>query len=228
MKKLLFTTVLILTGLMLSAQETFFPTKKGTVLFYKTFDKKDKLTNTLRYTIKNVNINGKDMDITYLCELMDPKDQLVYKEEITILQKGDTLHVDMSNFINKAIFQQNGVIPAEIEISGNNMEIPLYLKSGDKLPDANIDMSMKLGFINMKVTAQITNRKMETIEDVTVNAGTFKAYKFTSDVSSTAMGIKMKTSNADWYAKGIGLIKTIAYDKNGKQQSQTELVEIIK
>jgi len=226
MKKLFVFTVIILCGMALKAQKTFFPTKEGTVLVYKTFDKKDKVTNMLRYTIKHVNISGSDLDITYLVESIDPKDKLVYKDEITIHQKDEKLYLDMSNLIYKATFQQNGEIPVNIQVKGNNMEIPVNLKPGDVLPDANVEMASEKGFIIMKISAEVTNRKVEAIENVTVKAGTFKAYKFTSDVNSSTMGINVKAKNIDWYVKGIGAVKTESYDKKGKLQSHTELVEL--
>lgn len=225
MKKLFVFTVLILIGMVSNAQEIFFPTKEGTVLVYKTFDKKDKVTNMVRNTIKHVNVNGNNMYITYLCESIDPKDKLLFKEDITIHKKGDKLYFDMGNFINKSAFQQDGQIPADVEIKGNNMEIPSNPSPGDVLPDANIEMSLKMGFINMKMSAQVTNRKVEAIEDVTVKAGSFKSYKLTSDVNATAMGIKVKTNNIEWYAKGVGIVKTESYEK-GKLLSHTELTEI--
>lgn len=226
MKKLILLTAIILIVLGSNAQEIFFPTKEGTVLMYKTFDKKDKLSGTVKYTIKHLSVNGSDMDITYQIESIDPKDKLVFKEEITIQQKGDKLYFDMSNFINKAAFQQEGVIPAEIEITGNNMEVPSNPNPGDLLPDAHVEMALKMGFVNMKMSAYVTNRKVEAIEDITVAAGTFKGYKFSCDVNSTVMGIKVSSKNNDWYAKGVGIVKSENYDKNGKLQSRTELVEM--
>lgn len=214
------------TGLMLKAQDTFFPTKEGTVLVYKTFDKKNNLTNLLRYTIKEVKTQGSDMDITYLCESMDPKDKPLFKQEITIHQKGDKIYFDMGNFINKAAFQQNGQIPPEVEIKGNEMQVPVNPQPGEALPDANVEMALKMGFVNMKMLAELTNRKVEAIEDVTVSAGTFNAYRFSCDVNSSAMGIKSKSRNVDWYAKGIGTVKTENFDKNGKLQSRTELMQV--
>jgi len=226
MKKLFLFGAFIFIGMVLKAQEIFFPTKEGTVLVYKMFDKKDNVTNTTKYTIMHINRNGSDMDITYLVESIDPKEKLLFKEEITIHQKGDMLYCDMSNFVNKAAFQQNGEIPAEIQVTGNNMEIPSNPKPGDMLPDANVEMAMKMGFINMKISAQVTNRKVEAIEDITVKAGTFKGYKFSSEVNASAMGIKVKTNNIDWYAKGVGIVKTESYDKNGKLHSHRELIEL--
>jgi len=226
MKNLILLVVAIFIGVAATAQEIFFPTKEGTVLIYKSFDKKDKETSTVKYTITHLNMNGNDMDITYLIESLDPKEKLVFKEEITIQQKGDKLYFDMSNFVNKAAFQQNGEIPAEIQITGNNLEVPSNPRPGDVLPDANVEMAMKLGFINMKMSAQVTNRKVEAIEDITVKAGTFKGYKFSSEVNSVVMGMKVNSKNIDWYAKGVGILKTESYDKNGKLQSYTELQEI--
>jgi hypothetical protein len=226
MKKLLLLSVMILIGIAVKAQEIFFPTKEGTVLVYKMFDKKDKVSSTVKYTIRHITVKGNDMDITYFVESMDTKDKLLYNDEITIHKKGDKLYFDMSNFINKAAFQQNGTMPAEIQITGNNMEIPSNPQPGDLLPDANVEMAMKLGFINMKMAAQITNRKVEAIEDVTVTAGTYKGYKFSSEINSSTMGMKMKSSNIDWYAKGIGIVKTESFDKSGKLQSHMELISL--
>jgi hypothetical protein len=226
MKKLILFTAIFLAGTILKAQETFFPIKVGTVLIYKSFDKKDKLTGTNKYTIKDVKISGSNVDLTYQCESMDAKDKLLFKEDITIHQKGDILYMDMSNFINKAAFQQNGEIPAELEVKGNNMEIPVNPKPGDKLADANVEMSMKMGFVSMKMTADVTNRKVEAIEDITVKCGTYKCYKFSCDVVSIAMGIKVTGKSVSWYAKGIGTVKSESYDKDGKLLSRMELVEV--
>jgi len=228
MKKLIFITAILFVGMALKAQESFFPTKEGTVLVYKSFDKKDKLTGSVRYTIMHVNINGKNIDFTYLCESADQKEKPLFKEEVTIHQKGDKLYFDMGNFINKAAFQQNGVMPAEVEIKGGTMEFPLDPKPGDVLPNANIEMSVTMAFINMKMSTDITNRKVGAIEDITVKGGTFKCYKLSCDVNSVAMGMKTSGKNIEWYSKGIGTVKSESYDKSGKLQSRIELMEVSK
>jgi len=226
MKTVLFAIITIFSALIINAQETFFPTKEGMVLTYKSFDKKDKVSGVTKYTIEKVNISGNDIDITYLCEVLDNKEKLVFKEEITVHQKGDVLYIDMGNFLNKAAFQQEGSIPAEVEVKGNNMEIPLNPVPGQTLPDANIEMAMKMGFVNMKMSADITNRKVEAIEEISVTGGSFKCYKFSGDVNTVAMGIKVQAKTIDWFAKGIGSVKTESYDKKGNLSGRTELVEV--
>jgi hypothetical protein len=226
MKTFLFTIITIFSAMIINAQETFFPTKEGMVLTYKNFDKKDKVSGITKYTIQKVNISGNDIDFTYLCEVLDNKEKLIFKEEITVHQKGDVLYVDMGNFLNKAAFQQEGTIPAEVEVKGNNMEIPLNPTPGQTLPDANIEMAMKMGFVNMKMSADITNRKVEAIEEISVTGGSFKCYKFSGDVNTVAMGIKVQAKTIEWFAKGIGSVKTESYDKKGNLTGRTELVEV--
>ncbi len=228
MKKLFVFTIIAFIAIGARAQETFFPTTEGTVLVYKSFDKKGKQSSGTKYTIKNVKKDGDNVDITYVIEALNPKDKLVYNDEITIQQRGDVLYVDMSNFVNKAAFQKDGQMPTDIKVTGNNMELQTNISPGQTLPDANIEMELKMGFMNMKMGAQVTDRKMETIEDVTVPAGTFKTYKFTSNVTATALGINMNSQNTEWYAKGIGMVKSETYDKKGKLASSTELIELNK
>lgn len=226
MKALSLFAVILLSTVSVFAQQSFFPSKVGTVLVYKTFDKKDKVTGSFSYTIKQVNGSGQNFDITYLCESNDAKGKPVFKEEITVHQKGDVIYLDMGNFISKAAFQQNGEIPAEVQVKGNNMEMPLNPQPGQTLPDASVDMSLKMGFVSLRVAADVTSRKVEAIEDLTVSGGNFKCYKLSSQVNSVALGFKVQSSVTEWYAKGIGIVKSESYDKKGQLVSRTELVEV--
>jgi len=226
MKKLILLVVIAFVGVTLNAQDLFFPTKEGTVLVYKHFDKKDKVTSIVKYTIKSIKKLGDDMDITYLCEVNDAKDKAVYNEEITIKKRGDKMFFDMTNYMSKAAFQQNGQIPAELQVTGNSLEIPNNPTPGQTLPDASLEMAIKMGFVNMKTTVNVTNRKVEAKEDVKVAAGTFNAYKFTANVNTVAIGIKVNTSTTDWYAKGVGIIKSVGFDSKGNKVSSMELIEM--
>lgn len=226
MKRIIFLLIAFCVAQLLQAQDIFFPQKEGTVLTYKTFDKKEKETGTIRHTIKSIKKSGDNMDITYQYESIDAKDKPLFNDEITIHKKGDVLYFDMSNFINKAAFQKDGQIPTEVQVTGNNMEIPLNPAEGASLPDASVEMAMKMGFVNMKISASVTNRKFEGKESLTTKAGTFDAYRFSGLVSTSSIGIKMNTTINEWYAKGIGIVKSVNLDKAGKMASYIELVEV--
>ena len=214
-----------LFGFLLTAQETFFPLKPGTVMGYKIYDKKGKESSGLRYTLKEVTGTPDNLTITYDFEALDNKDQLVYAEEITIVQKGSNIYFDMNNFVNKAAFQKNGEIPAEVKITGNSLEIPVNPIPGSTLPDATVTMEMKMGPINMKMTATSTNRKVEGWENITVKSGTYNSCKFSSDVNSVVLGMNVKSKIIEWYAKGVGVVKSETYNKKGDIASVRELVE---
>jgi hypothetical protein len=167
---------------------------------------------------------GSDMDITYLIETTDSSDKELIKQEITINKKGDKLYVDMSKFISNAIFEKVGEKANKMKITGNDMEIPSNIKVGDNLPDSNIEMALKMGFINIKISANITDRKVESAENIVVEAGNFNTYKLTKTLSANAMGMKTSSKSAEWIAKGVGMVKSETYDKNGDVSSYTELV----
>jgi len=125
-----------------------------------------------------------------------------------------------------AALRQDANRAESMVVVGNVIEGPLEPKLGDKLPDANGEMAMQGD--SLKMGSEVTNRKVMTVEDVTVTAGTYTAYKLTSDVNSTKMGVETKSRNTVWYVKGIGTIKSENYDKSGKLQSRTELAELLR
>jgi hypothetical protein len=170
--------------------------------------------------------SGDHFKVTYQIESLDDKGNKLYLDEVSVRQEGDKMYFDMSNFLNKAAFQQNGEIPPTVEITGNNMEIPLVPVPGVTLPDANVSMAMKMGFISLKMAVNITNRKVEAIEDISVKGGSFNAFKISGDVSGTVLGIKVNSKSVEWYAYGIGTVKSESYDKKGNLETRMELIEI--
>jgi len=226
MKRIILAAFLVVFTLSLPAQKLFFPSKAGTQLTYQSFDKKGKPSGKVKYTIKEVKSNGDDMDITYQIEMLDDKEAQKFMDEVTIQKRGDKMFFDMSNFLDKSAFPQEEGNPPSFEVTGNNMELPLVPVPGMTLPDASVSISMKLGFINLKMSANVTNRKVESLEEISVKGGTFKAFKITSDVNSTVLGVKVNSRGADWYAYNLGMVKNVSYNKKGEIESSMELIEI--
>ena len=76
----------------------------------------------------------------------------------------------------------------------------------------------------MRLTINITNRKVVGVESVTVPAGTFECFKITYDME-TKLGFKASSSAVQWLNKGAGSVKTESYDKKGKLLGTTVLNE---
>lgn len=100
MKKICFIAACF-CGLNLSAQESFFPAKEGAELQYAYYDKKGNISNTLQYTVAKVNKSENNVAITYRSELFSTgnKPKSLRKKEIVVEQEGDTLYLDMSDYV---------------------------------------------------------------------------------------------------------------------------------
>lgn len=226
MKIFLLIATLFFSTTFTKAVEIFFPSKKGTVLEYKNYDNKDRETGMTRYTITEVNKSGDDMDITYLIESMDKDKKIQFEEEITVSYKNKKLHLDMTSVFKQSILKEKGEIPKQLEFSGNDIITPSNLNIGDTLPDANVNMAVKKGILNIKIAINITDRRVEALENISVSAGSFEAYKISSIFSAKASIINRSSTSNEWLAKGIGTIKSEKYDKKGRLESYTELVSI--
>ena len=228
MKTLFLIATILLSSMLIKAQEIFFPSKVGVVLEYKSYDKKDGETGTTRYTITEVNKMGKDMDITYLILKMDKDKKVQFEDEITVNYKDDKLFLDMSNIFRQSILSEKGELPKNFKISGTDVVTPSYLKVGDKLPNSHVNMAIKRGIINIKIAINITDRTVESLENITVPAGSFEAYKINSKMSAKASIINKTSTSSEWLVKGIGMVKSESYDKKEELESYTELISIQK
>ena len=196
----------------------FFAMKKGVVQVFVSKDAKGKITSQTRNTIKNITGDKNAFAIEYESESLDDKGKPVNQDQPLIFNfrvviKDGLMYLDM-----KGLFGTMEGIDG-VQASGTAVKIPSNLSVGQSLDNAKA--SVKIGFINCVVI--ITEGKCLAIEDVTVEAGTFRCYKVSQKTNITTMGIKTEGTTVTWYAKGVGAVKTESYDKNGKLQSTQEL-----
>jgi len=205
-----------------SAQEILFPTRVGAVKVYVQKNAKGKVESYVKQTIQKVEGAGDNLTVYCLSEALDKKQQPL-KQPVEIQSKltvrNGVLILDWTDVIGAS----QALAQIGLEITGTPVQIPANLQAGQSLADAN--MAMDAGFV--KTTMQITDHKCEAIEEVTVEAGTFKSYKLSRICNSSVMGIKTTIRTISWYAPGIGEVKTENYfAKNDKLQNSSELVSI--
>ncbi len=80
----------------------------------------------------------------------------------------------------------------------------------------------------MNMNVIIENRKVEAKETITTPAGTFECYKISSEISSKVAFVNQKFKSVDWFAKGVGMVRTETYDKKGKLESYALLTKFEK
>jgi hypothetical protein len=83
---------------------------------------------------------------------------------------------------------------------------------------------MKVSLVSMKVTG--TDRKIVGKESIQTSAGVFDCFVLEETITIKSMMMKDVEKIKSWYAYGIGLVKEITYDKNGKLISTMTLSEL--
>jgi len=201
----------------------YYPVMEGSVLGYKSFDDKGKVTGSNKQTIISKSTTPKGVDYTVKSEAWDAKDKLVSEATLVMRCEGGRFLMDMKSFMDPK--SMGDMKDMQMEISGVDLEIPAEMIVGQSLPDANISMAFSTNnMVIMRLMVNITNRKVVAQESVAVPAGTFDCLKLTYDIETKAM-FKMTASSAQWLAKGPGVVKTETYDKKGKLSSSQVLTE---
>ena len=221
MKKLLL-VCLVATLALTNAfgQSALFPTKKGTVAVYNAKDAKGNVLGYSQITITDVEGSGANMTISYTAEALDANRKPyrgVKATPMTLTIKDNKIVFDMKSLFAGA--------DAKAEITGDPIELPNNLSAGQTLKDAKITMTTRVALVKMTTEMAITDYKCLAVETVTVPAGSYKAYKVTQTVSTTAMKQTTKATTITWYAEGVGSVKTESYDGSGNLLSTSELVE---
>ena len=112
-------------------------------------------------------------------------------------------------------------LKSQLKISGEILGIPRYPKVG-KLPD--YEFEFKFSIISMTVTGK--ERRIVGTERIQTEAGSYDCFILEETVTTKAMMMKEVDKSRSWYAYGIGLVKEITYDKNGKLISTMILNEV--
>jgi hypothetical protein len=186
----------------------YFPMDEGTKFQITVYDKKDKVSGIMDYVVKEVNGNT----ATMFYEMHDEKGQLLTSSEYGVTCTDDGVKIDFSSMMSPELMGQYKDM--EVEMSGTDLLYPNNISTGQSLPDADVQMTVKMPPLNMNMNVNFLNRKVEGNESVTTPAGTFDCYLITYD-SESKMGFKMTNSNKLWLSEGYGMIKSETYNKKG-------------
>lgn len=215
MKKLFVTFTFLVIGLFVTrAQEPFFAVKKGMILEYANKNAKGKINDGMRYTILETEVDGDNITVAYQVDLLDKKMDKINENPIEVKLKiiDGTIEFDPGSAFGK--------IMEGVEIKGTGLTLPENLSAGQKLKDYEMSIT------SLGVESKATNVIVESQEDITVEAGTFNAYKVTCNLNSKALFIKTQGKSAAWYVRGIGHVRINNYNNKGKLISYTELINV--
>jgi len=215
--------VFVYTGL---AQDCtyFYPMEEGTLIELRHFDKKAKVSGTTRQEIIDKQTDAGAVAITIHNTFFDEKGKELMTSDLTMECKNGVFTFDMDHYLNDEMMSGMGDI--EFIIEGDNLEFPGKMSPGDQLKDGTIKLIVpEMAMMNM--TTKVYNRKVDAIEKVTTEAGTFECYKISYDVFVDGM-IDINTKGVEWIARDVGAVRTETYNKSGKLTGYTELIKLEK
>ena len=188
---------------------------------YTNYNKKGKVEGISAYKVTETNTVGNTTNATMAINLKDEKGKEIYSTDYKLSCTGNMVTLDYESLLPSDMMKQYGDM--DIEISGNDIEIPNDLSVGQNLNDANVTMKIGMSGINMNIAVDMLNRKVEKQESVTTPAGTYDCFVVYSENQSKMMMANQVYPSRVWLAEGIGMVKQETYKKNGDLMSSTIL-----
>lgn len=201
--------------------------KEGVTLEYTHYDKKGKIESVAAQQVTKIDKSADTLIATFALASVDDKGKEVYQSTFPMKCHAGIVYVDMRAVVPP---QQNSSQSPDlqIEVSGTDLTFPPDLKPGQALPDAEMEMTIRMGSIKvMNTKYYVKNRKVEAEEEVTTTAGTYKCMKISYDFEYKLMGTRT-VHVLYWYAPAVGMVKSVSYDKKGNVESRMELTKFAK
>jgi hypothetical protein len=146
---------------------------------------------------------------------------------------GKNIYFDLGSMLRN--FERDGM-----KMDGSTMEFPIDISEGQSLPNTTVSISTNYGDQKTTTTVTYKNRKVEAKEKITTPAGTWDAYRISTEIESDtdipgmdekakqmmkAMQDKMKARIIFYYAPEAGIIKCPSY-MGDKMSFSTEVTSI--
>ena len=234
MKKMLLAIVALLACHTMQAQ--YFCTTQGTELHYVNYDEAGQSLSNETVTVYNVVKNASGESAQYLAKIVTNKTKnntsytlynWNYDGNVTTCQedlmygpyiKSDS---DPAKYDSKA----RQAMAEELKLKGDNsFTIKKHASAGGTNPDRTYSLisNMLKNEINISGAAYMGEEKVST------TAGKFDCIKI-SYLKRTKIVLKTETVRVtEWYAEGIGLVKSESYNTKGEPDGKTILVKIVK
>ncbi len=192
----------------------YFPLQKGRSITFTHYDGKDKITGYTQQTVTEVSKTAEGLKAVFMSEHKDAKGNTDVSGEVYMRSKGNTYYFDIRNILDintLKMFQDR-----EIEVTGNDLELPVALSVGQTLPDASMTVKMSMeGFPMPSMTIRVFDRQVVGLEEVTTPAGTYSCYKIDYQTEIECV-FTSRLKASEWVTKNVGMVKSETYNKKGK------------
>lgn len=205
--------------------DAYIPWETGKKITTESYDDKDKLTGSSTSQVLSITeLLGKTEAVVEV-ENFDKKGESQGKGQLKYYCTGDIFEIDMKSMLPQD--QMAGFEGMSIEYKMENMGYPKTMIAGTTLKDGFVEAVISnegMKFMTMRV--DVTNIKVDAIESITVPAGTYTAYKISSDIATKTGFMTMTMKSVQWMVVGLGAVRTETYDKKGKLVEYTVLSKV--
>ena len=205
---------LLIGAVMAQDCETYYPTSEGALLELTNYNRKDKVSGRTVQKITNVSETSNGLTMDMEIEMYDDKDEFISKSDVSMRCEEGVFYLDMEQFLSPETMEAYKEM--DVTVTSEDLPVPSELAVGKKLDDGSVTVKIaNEGMQIMTMTTTIKNREVVGQEKVTTPAGSFDCYKIAYDIE-TATIVKINMKGIDWYAKGVGTVKSESYNKNDK------------
>lgn len=234
MKKMLLAIVALLACHTMQAQ--YFCTTQGTELHYVNYDEAGQSLSNETVTVYNVVKNASGESAQYLAKIVTNKTKnntsytlynWNYDGNVTTCQEDLMYGPYIKSDSDPAKYDSRArqAMAEELKLKGDNsFTIKKHASAGESIPDRTYSLisNMLKNEINISGAAYMGEEKVST------TAGKFDCIKI-SYLKRTKIVLKTETVRVtEWYAEGIGLVKSESYNTKGEPDGKTILVKIVK
>ncbi len=223
MKKAAFLLLMTFWSSIVFAQDcdAFYAVKKGVKLGYAYFDAKDKMTSSSETVVTEVKSVGSSLEAQMFITMKDKNNKPTFEGASKVVCKEDAVYLDITNLLGP---QTQSFGKMEVSLSGDGVVLPNKLKAGQKLADSHNEIKLGMnGTAIMTMTYDISEHIVEAEEQVTTPAGTFDCFRVSYQMSSKTLLVNTTVKVVQWFAKGVGVVKSETFDKKGNLDSRMVL-----
>ncbi|MCB0579597.1 MAG: hypothetical protein KDD10_09860 [Phaeodactylibacter sp.] len=199
----------------------FYPLDAKVKLEYTYYDKNGNMESKTRSSVKAVRSLPGGVEAVIFNRIFDKRDKEQFTGEYRVRCEGGLIKMDATSMLNPGM--QQSLSNMDVDVEGEAFVIPGKMKPGQALPDAKTNIRAAAKGINIvDMTVTVTDRKVAGQERVTTPAGTFDCYKI-SQTTEVRMMLAKSFASVEYYAEGVGLVRSETYDQQGNLEGYMEL-----
>lgn len=230
MKSIFIALLLIFTANTSFAQDDcrpYVPVEKGTKWEITNYSGKGKVTGRITYELIDVVSDGNSTTFSINSKSFDQKNKEIFETSFEAYCKGGKFEFDMAMKMDGSTMQSYENM--ELDVDATTFDIPsMDASAGTTLEDGSLIVKVGSGAVPIfKMTVLVTDRVVEAREQRQTPAGNYDCIRLTQKMS-TKLVVNIQGSSKEWYAEGIGMVRSESYNKKGKLMGYSELTKFEK